>query len=304
MTTRSRNNPPKKDARKQPGAKGTQKKGNQNSIVDVVLVLAGLALAWFFGIPSLISFYESGHRYLPIWLTCLGIMASLIAVCFLLERHLWPEGPARRRLRIIAGITACLVLAGVSIWQLYKLGGTADKPPDEAMIDTPKNPQNDATPKPSPRIEPSPSPLTNISPAPSPTRIPPHSATPSPSPPPESAVTESKIWGFRVTRDTGIYLEFEVWYYYDGALGSNLENDHVQILAEPVRKDGSVIQRSQGWGQDVAVIGHKVMAPMGIDLTGMLPNGPQTTTAIRVYFSHWTKGTFYAQTFPYRKVWK
>jgi hypothetical protein len=118
--------------------------------------------------------------------------------------------------------------------------------------------------------------------------------------------SENRLTDFRVIKDSKERLELEATYYYGGSLGT-LEAEPVSVVAVPLRNDGTPVNMRAATAPVVS-IRHRTIAELRLDSAGRILNldPPMTddeTTAIKICLTHPTKGDFYCQTFPYKKVW-
>jgi hypothetical protein len=104
---------------------------------------------------------------------------------------------------------------------------------------------------------------------------------------------------FRVIREEPARLEFEFWYFYDGALGSediaiyaSLENNGVAIAT----KGGGIVY------EEVSVVSHKALAKMSLSRD---PNAAinKSSHIVLSMVRETTDSVFYRQLIPYEKVW-
>jgi hypothetical protein len=107
---------------------------------------------------------------------------------------------------------------------------------------------------------------------------------------------------FRVISDQGLRLEFEVWYFYDGALGegsvtiyASLENNGV-----PVKTVKGLLQT---WRQ-VEVVGHRALLRTALIYNRTEGETSIKSTHIALAMEHDEKDVlFYRQLIPYEKTW-
>jgi hypothetical protein len=246
--------------------------------VAIVIAFAGLVF----------SAYSFAHNF---WVR--SALISLGLLCLLAIYLIWSN-----RISVI-----CCSLAAVGLIAATAFFFRAAQPDDVgARVSTPEVAQRESDPAPS-----KPPPSTDV-----------NSTRPSKHEPPQSdtkplrkldnntddTITGNRLTDFQVTRDSGFLLEIEVWYVYDGSLGSDFEKDPITVYAVPIRTDGTPI-----WGNilataNVVVVGHKAIAQLTIDLANPKPpQAPTTTSEIQICLSHYAKGAFYCKRFRYRKVW-
>ena len=116
---------------------------------------------------------------------------------------------------------------------------------------------------------------------------------------------KNRFSDFRVTLDYEREIYVDVWYFYDGALGS----EDIFIEIEPVN-NGEVLLGKKGeadkWlRRPIEVIGHKALARNVTYTYVPVPSwrDEEKSTHLQLSMVH-NNVVFYRQTFPYKKVWK
>jgi len=116
----------------------------------------------------------------------------------------------------------------------------------------------------------------------------------------EQRAPANSFSGFRVISDEGLRLEFEVWYFYDGALGD--ENICIYSLLE---NNGVALGCGQRSDEAVSIIGHQALARMTLTCTPTEGETSIKSTHIALTLEHDEKDVlFYRQLIPYEKIWK
>jgi hypothetical protein len=112
--------------------------------------------------------------------------------------------------------------------------------------------------------------------------------------------TENRLFDFHVLRDSGLTLQFEVWYFYDGVLG----NEDISIDVTPL-KDGQPLPGGATMiGAEISVIGHKALATIQYTYKPMNPNANDKSTHIQLGMSHLGENVVCRNVFRYPKTWK
>jgi hypothetical protein len=107
---------------------------------------------------------------------------------------------------------------------------------------------------------------------------------------------------FRVISEEPSELEFEVWYFYDGALG----NEGIYLSAS-LETNGVRITGSGSNEEDVSVVGHKALAKMAVRCKPAESQPPINSTHIVLSMARYETtafdSVFYRQFIPYEKTW-
>ena len=115
---------------------------------------------------------------------------------------------------------------------------------------------------------------------------------------PESS--ENFFSDFRVTKDSGLTLEFQVWYFYNGALGE----ESIDIRVDPLDRNGKRLPGGAALsGTQINIIGHKALADISYQYRPVSPERVDTSTHIQLCMEHMYKGVFHCHAFSYKKAW-
>ncbi len=117
-------------------------------------------------------------------------------------------------------------------------------------------------------------------------------------PPGEGQPEPNSIRYFRAFGVSPTEVRIQVIYHYDGSQGT----DHVSVSTSAIQSDGTPVP---GLVSDVTNASVVVGAGKAITVLRMEspPEGPVTSTQMRVCLSHRVAGPFLCETFPYRRLW-
>ena len=103
--------------------------------------------------------------------------------------------------------------------------------------------------------------------------------------------------GFRVTGEWPSKLEFEIWYFYDGAVGDGIS------MRASLENNGMAVACAEAY-EDVSVFNHKALAK--IALTCKLKEGETSAKSTHIVLAMENRGgeVFYRQFIPHEKIWK
>jgi hypothetical protein len=115
-------------------------------------------------------------------------------------------------------------------------------------------------------------------------------------------VPTNSFSGFRVIHEEASKLEFEVWYFYDGALGgedicilASLENNGVPV---------GVVKGVQV-AHDMDIVNHQALARMTLTCNPSESETSIKSTHVVLSMKNYEKDAiFYRQLIPYNKVWE
>lgn len=102
---------------------------------------------------------------------------------------------------------------------------------------------------------------------------------------------------FRVISEEPSRLEFEVWYFYDGALG----NDGIEMRAS-LENNGMAVGGVAVY-EDVSVVNHKALAKIVLPCKPKEGETSAKSTHIVLAMENSGGEVFYRQFIPYEKVW-
>ncbi len=116
---------------------------------------------------------------------------------------------------------------------------------------------------------------------------------------PETQTPKNSLSGFRVLGEGPSKLQFEFWYFYDGAVG----HEGISMYAS-LENNGVAVREVGRTYEDVSVIAHKALARMTLTCKPSEGEISIKSTHIAVTMESDEKGAvFYRQLIPYEKIW-
>jgi len=113
-------------------------------------------------------------------------------------------------------------------------------------------------------------------------------------------LADNEFFDFRIINESGCKIEIEIWYLYNGALG----NKDISIDVNPLNKNGEPLPGGAAMsGTEVLVVGTKAVAKLDYAYRPSSNELIDKSRQIEFCMSHFIKGVFYCQSFPYEKEW-